>query len=411
MSEASGEHNPYILPTTPNTDDDDGIHELDLDKVITAEFDDAQWLIEPIVPAHRAIALYAAGKTGKSLLVLDFVAAAASGRPILGGAPLETPIHILYVDQEMTQPDLQERLHDLGYDQPDSTLTTLAQHLHYYQLSPWPPLDSAAGGQRLLKEAVKVKAQLVIIDTLIRTVEGEENSADTIKNFSRYTAVPLKAADIALLRIDHAGKDLTRGQRGTSAKRDDVDVVWLLRPASGNLPGKTMLTLRREAARVDWIQQDVNITRNEGPPLTHTIPTFSDLPAADTAIVNYLQDQGLWCHNITVRAARQALNRSTFTAKNQRLFHIVKWVKQYGDPQGHLKLEETTGGERGGEHDSKKGNTPRSGAGNTRGTRREKGNRVRGTLTPPKGGSIPTPQNSIKEDPIPKKEDDLPIPW
>ena len=194
MSEASGEHNPYILPTTPNTDDDDGIHELDLDKVITAEFDDAQWLIEPIVPAHRAIALYAAGKTGKSLLVLDFVAAAASGRPILGGAPLETPIHILYVDQEMTQPDLQERLHDLGYDQPDSTLTTLAQHLHYYQLSPWPPLDSAAGGQRLLKEAVKVKAQLVIIDTLIRTVEGEENSADTIKNFSRYTAVPLKAA-------------------------------------------------------------------------------------------------------------------------------------------------------------------------------------------------------------------------
>ena len=89
MSEASGEHNPYILPTTtpPDTDDDDGIHELDLDKVITAEFDDAQWLIEPIVPAHRAIALYAAGKTGKSLLVLDFVAAAASGRPILGGYP------------------------------------------------------------------------------------------------------------------------------------------------------------------------------------------------------------------------------------------------------------------------------------------------------------------------------------
>ena len=411
MSEASGEHNPYILPTTPNTDDDDGIHELDLDKVITAEFDDAQWLIEPIVPAHRAIALYAAGKTGKSLLVLDFVAAAASGRPILGGAPLETPIHILYVDQEMTQPDLQERLHSLGYAQPDSTLTTLAQHLHYYQLSPWPPLDSAAGGQRLLEEAINVKAQLVVIDTLIRTVSGEENSADMIKNFNRYTGTLLKAAGIALLRIDHAGKDLTRGQRGTSAKRDDVDVVWLLRPASGNLPGKTMLTLKREAARVDWIQQDVNITRNEGPPLSHTIPTFSDLPAADTAIVNYLQDQGLWCHNITVRAARQALNRSTLTAKNQRLFHIVKWVKQYGDPQGHLKLEETTGGERGGEHDSKKGNTQVRSGEHERNTEKI-GEQGKGNIDPPfKGGSIPTPQNSIKEDPIPKKEDDLPIPW
>ena len=281
------EHNPYTLPP-PKTvegksedddddddDGDDGIHQLDLAKVITAEFDDDQWLIEPIVPAHRSVALYAAGKTGKSLLVLDFVAAAASGRPILGRAPLETPIHILYVDQEMTQPDLQERLHDLGYAQPDSTLTTLAQHLHYYQLSPWPPLDTPAGGQRLLKEALKVKAQLVVIDTLIRTIAGEENSADTIKNFSRYTAMRLKEHGIALLRIDHAGKDLTRGQRGTSAKRDDVDVVWLLKPASGNLPGKTMLTLKREAARVDWIQEDIHITRNEGPPLAHTIPTFS----------------------------------------------------------------------------------------------------------------------------------------
>ena len=151
----TAEHNPYTLPP-PKTvegkseDDDDGIHQLDLNKLITAEFDDAQWLIEPVVPANRAIALYAAGKTGKSLLVLDFVAAAASGRPILGGAPLETPIHILYVDQEMTQPDLQERLHSLGYTQPDSTLT---EHLHYYQLAPWPPFDTPAGGQRLLQEA------------------------------------------------------------------------------------------------------------------------------------------------------------------------------------------------------------------------------------------------------------------
>ena len=71
------EHNPYTLPP-PKTvegkseDDDDGIHQLDLNKVITAEFDDAQWPIEPVIPAHRSTALYAAGKTGKSLLMLDF---------------------------------------------------------------------------------------------------------------------------------------------------------------------------------------------------------------------------------------------------------------------------------------------------------------------------------------------------
>ena len=330
----TGERNPYTLtpPESPhsiNTENsNDGIHAMNLDKVITAEFDDAQWLIEPIIPAHRSVALYAAGKTGKSLLVLDFVTAAASGRPILGGAPLETPIHILYVDQEMTQPDLQERLHSLGYAQPDPILT---EHLHYYQLSPWPPLDTAAGGQRLLAEALKVGAQLVVIDTLIRTVDGEENSADTIKNFSRHTATPLKAAGIALLRIDHAGKDLTRGQRGTSAKRDDVDVVWLLKTATGSLPGKTMLTLKREAARVDWIQEDIHITRDNGLPLAHTIPTSLALTSDDIEIVQYLQERGLWRHNVTTRSAREILNDSTLTAQGRRLAHVVKWMKQYGD--------------------------------------------------------------------------------
>ena len=50
----------------------DGIHQLDLNKLITAGFNDDQWLIEPVIPAHRLTALYAAGKTGKSLLVLNF---------------------------------------------------------------------------------------------------------------------------------------------------------------------------------------------------------------------------------------------------------------------------------------------------------------------------------------------------
>ena len=296
----------------------------------------------------------------------------------------------------MTQPDLQERLHDLGYAQPDSTLTTLAQHLHYYQLSPWPPLDTPAGGQRLLKEALNVKAQLVVIDTLIRTIAGEENSADTIKNFSRYCAMPLKAADIALLRIDHSGKDLTRGQRGTSAKRDDVDVVWLLKPASGNLPGKTMLTLKREAARVDWIQQDIHITRHEGPPLAHTIPSFSELTSADIAIVHYLQERGLWRHNVTTRSARAALNRSTLMAKTQRLNNIVKWVKQYSDT--HLESGYHPGahtlssrGDRGGDHNTEKGNTQVS-EGDHEGIAETKGDQGKGIISPPYGGEmIPLP--------------------
>ena len=395
----TGERIPYtLLPPGSGGISEARKHLLDIDAVIEAEIDaNAQWLIEPIIPAGKSVALYAAGKTGKSLLALDLVAAAASGRPILGGAPLETPINILYVDQEMTQPDLQERLHSLGYTKRDPTLK---KHLHYSQLYPWPPLDTKAGGDELLDLALDVGAQLVVIDTLIRTVSGEENSADTIKNFYRHTGMALKEAGIALLRIDHAGKDLTRGQRGTSAKRDDVDVVWLLKPATGNLPGKTMLTLE-STSRVNWIPEDIHITRNDGPPLAHVIPSVLQLSSADIEIVDYLQDHGLWGHNVTNRSAREVLHHSTLTAKGTRLVHVVKWMQRNGD------TAPAEGGKRGGKREgnaekapkgnaegnaSRKRETPRSAKGNARETRGKRENQGEGNITPPPKGGVCDPR-------------------
>ena len=388
----TAERNPYTL-TPPGGISEARKHLLNIDAVIEAEIDDdAQWLIEPIIPAGKSAALYAAGKTGKSLLVLDLVTAAASGRPILGGPPLETPIHVLYVDQEMTKDDLTERLHSLGYAQRDPILK---EHFHYSQLYPWPPFDTKAGGDELLALARDVGAQLVVIDTLIRTVSGEENSADTIKNFYHHTAQPLKAAGIALLRIDHAGKDLTRGQRGTSAKRDDVDVVWLLKKTTGSLPDKTMLTLV-STSRSNWIQEDIHITRNDGPPLAHVIPTVRELTSADIEIVHYLQDQGLWGHNVTNRSAREALNDSTFTAQGRRLAHIVKWMQRYGDSApaegGKRGGKRETGpeGKRGGKREPEKGNMQVS-EGKRQGNARETKKQGEGNPFPPLGGNGVSP--------------------
>ena len=61
------------------------------------------------------------------------------------------------------------------------------------------------------------------------------------------------------------------------------------------------------------------------------MPTVLELTSADIEIVNYLQDQDLWRHNVTTRNARDALNHSTLVAKGSRLAHIVKWMKRYGD--------------------------------------------------------------------------------
>ena len=80
----------------------------------------------------------------------------------------------------------------------------------------------------MLALAVTHHAVIVIIDTTSRVVAGKENDADTYLAFYRHTVVPLRARGIALLRLDHPGKDVSRGTRGSSAKKGDVDTEWLL---------------------------------------------------------------------------------------------------------------------------------------------------------------------------------------
>jgi hypothetical protein len=103
-----------------------------------------------------------------------------------------------------------------------------------------------------------VQARLVIIDTFSRAVEGAENDADTVRNFYRWTAINLKAEHRSLLRIDHSGKDLKKGARGTSAKNDDVDLVWQMTRTGDNIK------LNPTKKRHTWINPiDLQVTKSE----------------------------------------------------------------------------------------------------------------------------------------------------
>lgn len=227
-------------------------HPLSTFLVDWGEFWDAEsqvndWLLEPILARGRAHALYAGAKSGKSYLILAACAALATGRPFLT-KPQNAPHDVLYVDYEMTADDLRDRLIEFGYGPLDDL-----SRLHYALLPSLPGLDTKEGGEALLTAAQAVSAALVIVDTTGRAVEGEEDSNDVIRAYYRHTGQRLKAAGITCMRLDHAGKDVAKGQRGASAKNDDVDVVWkLIRRDGGH-------TLEATHRRVSWVPERVEV--------------------------------------------------------------------------------------------------------------------------------------------------------
>lgn len=180
------------------------------------------WVVEPLIPVGRLVALYSRPKVGKSLLMLELAVAISNGTHVLG-VDLDRPRRVLYVDHENDpRGDIRARLEDMGVGPDD------LDGLDYLSFPSMNTLDSPAGGDQLLATALAYKCEVIIIDTVSRAVAGKENENDTWLDFYRHTGVKIKRAGLTLVRLDHSGKDETKGQRGGSAKSGDVDVIWRL---------------------------------------------------------------------------------------------------------------------------------------------------------------------------------------
>ena len=231
-----------------------------------ADETEEEWIVEPLIPARRLIALYSAPKAGKSLLMLEIAAAIANGRSVFG-YPAQPPRRVLYVDFENDpRGDTRERLQAMDYGPDD--LANLCM-LSFPVLG---ALDTEQGALDLLAAIAEYECDVVIVDTVSRAIEGEENENDTWLAFYRHTGLRLKQAGISLVRLDHSGKDESKGQRGGSAKSGDVDAIWRLKVITDN-----RVDLECEAARFPITEKHLTLRRDTDP-LRHvaTTSTYTD---------------------------------------------------------------------------------------------------------------------------------------
>lgn len=265
----------------------------------------ADWLIEPFVPRNRGVALYSPAGEGKSELILALVA----GAVILDG------LRVVYLDLEMTEDDLHDRLIDLGYG-PEHDLSRLA----YYLLPDLAALDTSEGGATVREIAASHNADLVVIDTLGRSVQGPENDSDTLRGFFRHTGRLLKLDGRAFLRLDHAGKDVTRGQRGTSGKRDDVDIVWRLQRRQGGV------RLKAEKRRSSWVPERVDLVRINDPTVRYRIAT-STWPEGTTETVALLDQLDVPLDTGRDKT-RHILREAGHGVRNEVLAAALRWRRE-----------------------------------------------------------------------------------
>jgi hypothetical protein len=291
---------------------------LDWQRLFDGAPDDTAWLVPDFIARGQSYSLVSSAKAGKSLLMLDVAAAIAAGRSALG-QPAQSPVQVLYVDMENSRDDLAERLRDMGYGAKD------LGNLRYLSFPTFPPLDGAIGGADIVAVAEYHDAALVVIDTVARAVIGEENSADTYRNLYRHTLAPLKAAGRTVVRLDHRGKSPEAGARGSSAKNDDVDVVWQLTQTPG-ADDSAYVMLACERQRGNAHPDRLRLVRDPNPRLRHVVRPL-DLPPTDRERIDECAGAMTDLHlpvDTGARKARVTLRENGYKFRNDIIRAAVK---------------------------------------------------------------------------------------
>lgn len=213
--------------TLSQTSKESPVSLIDIPSILETEDPPIPWVINGLLASQDLAIVAGEPGTGKSILALEMALAMASGGQFLGMTC--EPQKVLYCDEEMSRLLAQRRLKLLirgrGVDPATLKLT--------YMNGNGIKLDTEAGMAQLSKEIERTSAQWVILDSLIRFHDLDENSNSEMSSVIgtlRMLQERYGCGFIILHHLSKPGKDksqeLGHRLRGASDLRAAVDQLY-----------------------------------------------------------------------------------------------------------------------------------------------------------------------------------------
>ena len=198
----------------------------DVARMLAEDPPPVRWLVEGLIPAGMPGILAARAGAGKSMTALMIAMGLASGVDVLGlPVSLDAARGVLFVGLEDDEPEFHRRFHrgvELLQDRDGKALAYREGMI--LRLVPIFP-NRASGVSFSLKEQLLDLVEmaqgipggcgLIVLDTLSRMANGDENSASEMRSFNEATAALAQATGASVLSIHHVGK----GNDGNGEKK------------------------------------------------------------------------------------------------------------------------------------------------------------------------------------------------
>ena len=189
-----------------------------------------EWLIHGIMPAGGLIGLYGQPGVGKSFLALDFAMSVAAGVLWQDRAVKKGPV--LYIAAEGgTGMGKRARAWTIDRDVKTKKITVM------WLLEPIPIYGDSNDVDRVMEkivDEVQVHPRLVVIDTLARCFDGNENEQEDMGRFVAGADRFRQEFDAAVIVVHHTRLDGDR-ERGNTAFRGAADTMLSVQERQGRL--------------------------------------------------------------------------------------------------------------------------------------------------------------------------------
>ncbi|EKA5862757.1 TPA: AAA family ATPase [Vibrio parahaemolyticus] len=228
-----------------------------------------QWLVKSFFPKCSFGVIYGKPGSRKSFIAIDISCSIATGfkwqnRSTQAGA-------VVYVASE-GQSGMSKRVRAWE-------IVNNKKVEHLYILGQSVLMSDALTRNDLIESIHKienenaVKVELIVLDTLARNFEGDENSSDAMGKFIRGCDLVKEVTDSSILCVHHSGKDTSKGGRGSSALVGACDVEFqVTHDAKTGFTTLSNTKQKDSCAAPDLVFEfkpiDLGITCEDGEPIT-----------------------------------------------------------------------------------------------------------------------------------------------
>lgn len=212
-----------------------------------------------LLPVGGKLVLGGAPKSNKSYIALNMALSLALGRPLFGALypggdplfPVKRPCRVLYIEQEIGEQGLQERLDSLT-----EGLELVGLEFFIKSRDTGMRMDTEPGRKLIGQEIEQVKPDVTFLDPLAKFHLSDENSAQAMGAIMRVGDHWIEDHGTALVYIHHTGHqhpdNPRRGGdklRGSSAIFADADSIILCERESSASTKEPLVKLEFEIRR------------------------------------------------------------------------------------------------------------------------------------------------------------------